>query len=124
MRSFKASVIFALAVLAALSAAPVSAAEAPALESPQALTGTPAPVNADCGFNLETVLPGKSGLCPAPKNAAVMPSLPALNGQAELPEFMASAAGFRTCRCSCGAPCKTDADCGPGGICGAGITCC
>jgi len=30
----------------------------------------------------------------------------------------------RTCRCSCGFPCKTDADCGPGGVCAAGITCC
>ena len=30
---------------------------------------------------------------------------------------------FRTCRCSCGAPCTTDADCG-GGRCTAGITCC
>jgi len=32
--------------------------------------------------------------------------------------------GFRTCRCSCGFPCKTDADCGPGGVCAPGITCC
>ncbi|MCB1033778.1 MAG: hypothetical protein KDD47_08095 [Acidobacteria bacterium] len=30
---------------------------------------------------------------------------------------------FRTCRCSCGAPCTTDADCG-GGRCTSGITCC
>ena len=31
----------------------------------------------------------------------------------------------RTCRCSCGAPCKTDADCGGAlGSCRAGITCC
>ena len=29
----------------------------------------------------------------------------------------------RTCRCSCGQPCKTDADCG-GGVCAPGITCC
>jgi hypothetical protein len=34
------------------------------------------------------------------------------------------APGFRTCVCSCGYPCRTDADCGPGGRCGAGITCC
>ena len=32
--------------------------------------------------------------------------------------------GFRTCRCSCGFPCKTNADCGPGGVCAPGITCC
>jgi hypothetical protein len=30
----------------------------------------------------------------------------------------------RTCRCSCGYPCTTNADCGPGGFCSAGITCC
>lgn len=32
--------------------------------------------------------------------------------------------GHRTCRCSCGYPCETDADCGPGGVCAIGITCC
>jgi hypothetical protein len=31
--------------------------------------------------------------------------------------------GLRTCRCSCGQPCKTSADCG-GGVCAPGITCC
>ena len=31
---------------------------------------------------------------------------------------------LRTCRCSCGYPCKTNADCGPGGVCMSGITCC
>lgn len=31
---------------------------------------------------------------------------------------------LRTCLCSCGFPCTTDADCGPGGVCRAGITCC
>jgi len=31
----------------------------------------------------------------------------------------------RTCRCSCGYPCKTDADCGGGiGSCRGGISCC
>ena len=30
----------------------------------------------------------------------------------------------KTCRCSCGRPCKTDADCGPGGNCVAGYSCC
>lgn len=29
----------------------------------------------------------------------------------------------KTCRCSCGIPCQTDADCG-GNVCGVGITCC
>jgi hypothetical protein len=38
----------------------------------------------------------------------------------------AKAAAFtlKTCRCSCGQPCTTNADCGPGGACGVGITCC
>jgi hypothetical protein len=36
----------------------------------------------------------------------------------------AAAASLRTCRCSCGFRCTTDADCGPGGRCTAGITCC
>lgn len=45
------------------------------------------------------------------------------------PEFLPQTQGTqvafgRTCRCSCGYPCKTNADCGPGGVCAAGITCC
>jgi hypothetical protein len=35
-----------------------------------------------------------------------------------------SAASLRTCRCSCGFRCTTDADCGPGGRCLPGISCC
>src|SRR5262245_33475939 len=31
---------------------------------------------------------------------------------------------LQTCVCSCGYPCTTNADCGPGGVCGKGITCC
>lgn len=30
----------------------------------------------------------------------------------------------KTCRCSCGQPCKSDGDCGVGGVCRVGITCC
>ena len=36
----------------------------------------------------------------------------------------ATVAFLKTCRCSCGQPCTTNADCGPGGACGVGITCC
>ena len=44
-------------------------------------------------------------------------------GQVTLPDWMR--AGGRTCRCSCGFPCKTDADCGGGvGSCRGGISCC
>ncbi|HEX7285652.1 MAG TPA: hypothetical protein VF532_05685 [Candidatus Angelobacter sp.] len=35
----------------------------------------------------------------------------------------AAGIGLRTCRCSCGQPCKTNADCG-GNVCAPGITCC
>lgn len=38
--------------------------------------------------------------------------------------FQAKPQRRRTCRCSCGYPCQTNADCGPGGICSAGVTCC
>jgi hypothetical protein len=42
-----------------------------------------------------------------------------------LPPASGSTLAFgRTCRCSCGYPCKTNADCGPGGVCAPGITCC
>jgi hypothetical protein len=42
--------------------------------------------------------------------------------QAPQPEFML---GGKTCKCSCGFPCTTDADCGGAvGSCRAGISCC
>src|SRR5262249_50871863 len=40
-----------------------------------------------------------------------------------LSQAQAAKPGRRTCRCSCGFPCTTNADCGPGGVCAAGITC-
>jgi hypothetical protein len=41
------------------------------------------------------------------------------------PEFMAQPTRLRTCTCSCGFPCTSDADCGGAlGSCRAGITCC
>ena len=47
-----------------------------------------------------------------------------------MPEIAQPAAGptvtataLKTCRCSCGQPCTTNADCG-GNVCGVGITCC
>ena len=48
--------------------------------------------------------------------------------QVPAPDEALSVAGgppiSKTCVCSCGFPCKSDADCGPGGRCRAGITCC
>lgn len=40
------------------------------------------------------------------------------------PELMPTAFHHRTCRCSCGYPCNSDADCGPGGSCEEFISCC
>jgi hypothetical protein len=40
------------------------------------------------------------------------------------PELIPSAFHRRTCRCSCGYPCNSDADCGPGGSCEEFISCC
>jgi hypothetical protein len=40
------------------------------------------------------------------------------------PELVPVAFHRRTCRCSCGYPCNSDADCGPGGSCEQFISCC
>lgn len=91
--------LFVLALLAGLSV-PAQADEAPA----------PAVSQTGCGLSFE--------LAPAPEQAGLCPATRAEN------PLLVSPFGGRTCRCSCGQPCKTDADCGPGGICSGGITCC
>ena len=98
LRRAVAIFVFGLALMAGLGV-PASAEEAPAV------------VQGGCGLDL-TFAPAapEAGICPVKG-----PADPA-------PEFLA---GGRTCRCSCGRqPCKTDSDCGPGGNCTAGITCC
>ena len=105
--------ILTMAVLALAGAAPVSAAAEP-LAIPAA-AATPAPAQPGCGTGLalDLTTPGQGETCPA-----ALPASPA-------PEFMAKPVRFRTCVCSCGFPCTTDADCGGGlGSCRAGITCC
>ncbi len=47
------------------------------------------------------------------------PSIDPLFGMPEVIQL-----GFRTCKCSCGDPCVTNGDCGIGGICQPGISCC
>ena len=105
--------ILVLALGIALSNTPLFAEETVPGAVPAA-AAVPAPVQDGCGSDLSLLEPSaaKGEVCPA--------SLP---GSPE-PEFMASPVRARTCRCSCGHPCKTDADCGPGGSCRAGITCC
>jgi hypothetical protein len=100
-----------LALLGALTAAPALPGEEAALAAPAQEVATPvAPAPVGCGLNLEMIDPAAEvGICPA-----VAPQ------EAPAPEFRVG----RTCRCSCGQPCKKDADCGPGGLCMGGITCC
>ena len=94
--------VFAVAFVAVLCAAPAFAGE-PA----QPPAGPPAAIAAaGCGGGPVFAPPGpQAQLCPG-------------DPPEEPPPFFR-----RTCRCSCGQPCQTDADCG-GGICMAGITCC
>jgi hypothetical protein len=99
----------ALAVLACSSTVPANAAE---LSASPAATLETAPAPSGCGETLDlALLAPEGGMCPA--------EAPSLSPVPASPPFK-----LRTCVCSCGYPCKTDADCGPGGRCGPGITCC
>jgi hypothetical protein len=82
-------------------------AAAPAVAQTQA---APAQIGCASALDLAAALSGPAQLCPAaaPETA---------------PELKARPPFLRTCVCSCGAPCQTDADC-DGGRCGPGITCC
>lgn len=110
LKSSSGALILVLALFALLSAAPAGAAN---LAAPAA-----APVAAQPGcqpvLDLGKVLQTQGETCPA--NAAPQAKTPE-------PEFLIATG--RTCRCSCGYPCKTDADCGGGvGSCRPGISCC
>jgi hypothetical protein len=96
----------ALLVTLALGAAPAFADETAA----PAAAPTTATAQQGCGQtpDLATLLSAKAQISPA-----VLPLNPA-------PDLKVG----RTCRCSCGQPCKKDADCGPGGLCVGGISCC
>jgi hypothetical protein len=103
----------AIAVLALLGALPAAAADAvPGPASPPAVVPAPAP--GGCALALELALNDRAteaaATCPAAAPASIEPI------------FMGKPQ-FRTCVCSCGQPCTTDADC-DGGRCGPGITCC
>ena len=108
MRKMFGFSILGLILALALGAAPVFADEAAAPAAAPAAAA--APDQPGCGetLDLAAMLSGKAEISPA-----VLPLNPA-------PELKFG----RTCRCSCGQPCKRDSDCGPGGICAGGITCC
>ncbi len=82
-----------------------------------AVAQAPAPDDTGCGLAFALAPLGDEA------NAAVTPAVPP---QVPEPIFLKPPPPFklRTCVCSCGYPCETDADCGPGGNCGPGITCC
>src|SRR5215207_4405638 len=101
--------LFVMTLFAVLGAAPAFAEEA--VPAAPAVAAAPAPDQPGCGqtLDLAAALSAKAQICPATVD------------QTPAPDFV----GGRTCRCSCGFPCKTDADCGGGeGSCRAGITCC
>jgi hypothetical protein len=106
MKKLLGLTIFALTLLAVLGAVPAHAIDSPA---------APAVAQPSCqpALDLGKLAPAKGETCPA--TAAPQTQTPE-------PEFLV---GTRTCRCSCGFPCKTDADCGGAvGSCRAGISCC
>ncbi len=112
MSKTRIGLLLAVALLAALSAMPASAEDVTApQETVPAVAAALPPATAGCEPSLDFLADTTHGeVCPAapaPANSA--------------PEFLAIR---RTCRCSCGFPCQTNADCGPGGICSPGITCC
>jgi hypothetical protein len=102
--------LFLIVLALALCAGPAFAGEtaAPAVTPTQVAPTQPGCASA---LDLAAVLSSQGEICPA--------ALPD-----STPEFMARPPRLRTCVCSCGYPCETDADCGPGGNCGPGITCC
>ncbi|HEV2855716.1 MAG TPA: hypothetical protein VHC97_23210 [Thermoanaerobaculia bacterium] len=105
--------LFAVAALTALNAGP-ACADHGTLAAAQVAAAAPAPEQPGCqpSLDLGAVLDAKAQTCPA-----------APQEQIGTPDFIVT--GGRTCKCSCGYPCQTDADCGGAvGSCRAGITCC
>jgi hypothetical protein len=106
MKKLLGLTIFALTLLAIPSAA--KAADNPAAP----VVAAAAQPGCQPALDLGKLAAAKGQTCPA----TVAPPT-----KAPEPEFLV---GTRTCRCSCGFPCTTNADCGPGGVCSPGITCC
>jgi len=112
MRKFLELILLTLAFLvagvaaAATLADPAGAATLPAVAAAQ-------PAGCQPVLDLSKLAPAQGETCPA----TIAPQT-----KTPEPEFLV---GTRTCRCSCGFPCKTDADCGGAvGSCRAGISCC
>ena len=103
---------FAVAALTALNMGPACADHA--TPTVPVAAAAPAPEQPGCqpSLDLDAILEATAQTCPATTQE-----------QIGTPDFIVT--GGRTCKCSCGFPCKTDADCGGAvGSCRAGITCC
>lgn len=114
MKKLLGLTIFALILLAILAAGPVAAVSLPTPDgTPAVAAAAPAQPGCQPVLDLGKTFSSKGETCSA--TAIQQTKTPE-------PEFLV---GGRTCRCSCGFPCKTDADCGGGvGSCRPGITCC
>jgi len=113
MRKFLELILLTLAFLvagvaaAATLADPAGAATLPAVAQPAGCQ----PV-----LDLSKLAPAQGETCPA----TIAPRT-----QTPEPEFMAQPTRLKTCVCSCGFPCTSDADCGGAlGSCRSGISCC
>lgn len=96
------------ALLIAAAVAPVQAGETPGSEASARLAPPPA---GPCGQA-------------APAAGFWSRSAPAGLSLPDVDQSMGPPWFPRTCRCSCGYPCETNEDCGAGGTCTSGITCC
>lgn len=92
-------------------------------------TASGGPVTTDSHRSPEVTAPVSA--CPVDFQAPESLTLLALDGgfckaESASEMFLAKPPGRpKTCRCSCGAPCETDADCGGAlGSCRVGVTCC
>lgn len=106
--SYRMTTVLAVIAIAALGVGGVGAAaadEVPAAPGPEAVPAADTP----CA-TLEGAVPDLEAVLGLSLTTGAEASSPPL---------------IKTCRCSCGStPCKKDSDCGPGGRCGLGITCC
>jgi len=105
-------------LLLALSVSSPGGAASPGKVVSQPSMGVPSPGQINCG---QAAMTSESPLFELPEGGSCKAD--ATPGM--LLNLTPVARGGRTCRCSCGYPCKTDADCGGAvGSCRGGISCC
>ncbi|HEY3569231.1 MAG TPA: hypothetical protein VGP73_14970 [Thermoanaerobaculia bacterium] len=109
-------VLLTLAFLVAGVAAAATLADPAGAATLPTVTTAAQPAGCQPVLDLGKLASAQGETCPAA--AAPRTKTPA-------PEFMAQPTRLKTCTCSCGYPCTSDADCGGAiGSCRTGITCC